>query len=146
MATSAAATSAVSRESSASDQSNRLGGCSGGGGGGASSAASTSARARATPWVREAGLGLPVTTAIRMAVTSVSRIGRRSKCYHSPFGISRLSRGGGGLTRAIGRRPGGRGEGDRVRGAVQAGRRGVGPQAAGLQDRQHALAEPVRLL
>src|SRR6202453_3327510 len=65
MATSAAATSSVSRDSDGSDQSNRPAAC---------SARSTTtegepsapATARATLWVRDAGLGLPVTTAIRM--------------------------------------------------------------------------------
>src|SRR5271166_2760521 len=90
MAMSAAATSAVSRVSSASDQSNRLDACSArsttrcvggfwgtsdtvsptgapGSEAGVSSVARASATARATPCVRDAGLGLPVTTAIRMA-------------------------------------------------------------------------------
>src|SRR5438876_8179815 len=92
MATSAAATSAVSRVSSASEESNRAGACSArsttSGAGtpgvaedgtlGAERAEATSAArrvlatARATPCVRDAGLGLPVTTAIRIRVVSVT--------------------------------------------------------------------------
>src|ERR1700735_3004002 len=74
---SASATSAVSRDSSAADGSNRLAGC---------SLRSTTrwvwdpaadsaadrvpATARATPWVRDAGFGFPVTTAILITFTS----------------------------------------------------------------------------
>src|SRR4029077_581501 len=92
MATSAAATSAVSRVSSASEESNRADACSarsttsGAGAPGAaedgtlgaeraegtSSARKIAATARATPCVRDAGLGLPVTTAIRISVASVA--------------------------------------------------------------------------
>ena len=77
IAMSASATSAVSRDSSAADGSNRLAAC---------SLRSTTrwvwdpaadsaadrvpATARATPWVRDAGFGFPVTTAIRMTSTS----------------------------------------------------------------------------
>src|SRR6185312_5490766 len=92
MATSAAATSAVSRVSSASEESNKAAACSArsttsGAGApgvagdgtlgaeraeGTSAARKVSATARATPCVRDAGLGLPVTTAIRISVASIA--------------------------------------------------------------------------
>src|ERR1700735_1638372 len=77
MAMSAAAPSAVSRDSSASYGSNRLGAYSlrstttwapdAGASGQARAADRVPATPSATPWVRDAGFGLPVTTAMCMA-------------------------------------------------------------------------------
>src|SRR5579859_6929249 len=92
MATPAAATSAVSRVSSGSDQSNRRAACparSTSRGGDSSKRLSVpivAATNMARSCVREAGLGLPVTTAIRMALPS----GRSAKFYNSDcFNIQR---------------------------------------------------------
>src|ERR1035441_7561779 len=158
MAMSAAATSALSRESSAADGSNRLEACSArsvtrwagpveaGGLEGSSSAARVSATARATPWVRDPGLGLPVITAIRMglppfAKTFVGGCGATDRSARKSF-----LRCGGWMAPGISRGSGRRGERGRVHGRIDAVRRRVGPQAARAQDRQDALAEPVRLL
>src|ERR1700733_190002 len=116
MATSASATDAVSADSSVSDQSNRRGAYSARSTTTDGTAPSASATARATPWVREAGLGLPVTTAMRIAISSGGGdTRRRREWYLVDHGI--IGQGKGRL-----------------------------PSPALAQQGQHTLAEPVRLL
>src|SRR6185312_9897027 len=81
MATSAAATAAVSRDSSAAEESNSRGACPARSTTGwvvapGRVAASAPATARATPWVRDAGFGLPVTTAICTMSASAGEVTR----------------------------------------------------------------------
>src|SRR3984957_19457990 len=153
MAMSAAATSVVSRDSSASFGSNRLGAYSlrsattwapdAGASGQARAADRVPATASATPWVRDAGFGLPVTTAMCMASGSGPReLELVRECdtaaRSARHGVSRYGGGMGGTCRGR--------ERCRADGVVRAAGRGMLPAAALAQDRQHALAEPVCLL
>src|SRR5277367_5675198 len=116
MATSADATDAVSEDSSASAQSNRRGAYSARSTTTAGTAPSAPATARATPWVRDAGLGLPVTTAMRMAISS----GRGGRVGHGERYLVDCAIIGRGIRRL--------------------------PSPALAQHGQYALAEPVGLL